>query len=245
MRIFRAKSIIALFLALISGGCVMFGLSGCFAKKYTVDYCGQKSDYANARDSYRAGESVTLIFGMIATDTDYSFFLDDERISPDYDDKTNSYVIGFTMPDHDVKLECRSYNSMLNTPPALEEELLVNYYHSIVGTVGGDESDELALYKTGGDKYKLYVFNTDTDGNKTEKEHIVPQKAFERCREVIESEKLRDWSKIKESEGMTGALTVVKFKDGDSYIRVSTEKMPENGEQSLNKVKAVLEEYTN
>lgn len=221
----------------------MFGLSGCFAKKYAVDYCGQKICYRDAKDSYREGERVKLLYGMIATDTNYSFYLDNERINPDFDSKTYSYIISFTMPGHDVKLECRSYNSMLNTPPALEEELLVNYYHAIVGTVGGDESCDIALYKTGADKLKLSVIKTDSDGNKTEKEYIVPNEAYDRCCKVIESEKLRDWSKIKDTEGITGALTVVKFKDGDSYTRVSTEKMPENGEQSLNKVKAVLEEY--
>lgn len=112
------RKIFTFILALTLGGCVMFGLSGCFAKKYAVDYCGQKSSYKGAKDSYMAGETVKLVYGMIATDTDYSFYLDDERINPDYDSKTDSYVISFTMPDHDVKLECRSYNSMIYTPPA-------------------------------------------------------------------------------------------------------------------------------
>ena len=34
------------------------------AKKYKVDYCGQKMAYPNAKDEYRAGEKVTLYFGM-------------------------------------------------------------------------------------------------------------------------------------------------------------------------------------
>ena len=29
---------------------------GLFAKKYKVDYCGQKMAYSNAEDEYRAGE---------------------------------------------------------------------------------------------------------------------------------------------------------------------------------------------
>ena len=37
-----------------------------FAKKYKVDYCGEKFAYKNAKDEYRAGEKVTLYYWMIA-----------------------------------------------------------------------------------------------------------------------------------------------------------------------------------
>ena len=88
-------------------------LSGCAGgEKYQVDYCGAKASYSNAKDSYRAGTAVTLYFEMIATDTDYSFLLDGESVPYTYDAK-KGFVISFTMPDHDVTLECRSVNSML------------------------------------------------------------------------------------------------------------------------------------
>lgn len=81
-----------------------------FAKKYKVDYCGQKMAYSNAKDEYRAGEIVTLYFDMIATDTDYSFTLDGAQLMRDYDPK-KGFVLSFTMPDRDVKLHCFSRNS--------------------------------------------------------------------------------------------------------------------------------------
>ena len=83
-----------------------------FEKKYKIDYCGQKSFYKGAKDSYRAGDKVRLYYGMIATDTDYSFFLDGERFSPGYSEK-EGFVISFTMPEHDVTLKCTHVNSML------------------------------------------------------------------------------------------------------------------------------------
>jgi hypothetical protein len=55
---------------------------------------------------------VTLYFDLVATDTDYSFLLDGEPIHYTYDDQ-KGFVIQFTMPDHDVKLEYDSRNSML------------------------------------------------------------------------------------------------------------------------------------
>ncbi len=47
-----------------------------FAPKYKVHYNKNKSCFSNAKDSYRAGEQVTLIYPFIATDTDYSFSVD-------------------------------------------------------------------------------------------------------------------------------------------------------------------------
>lgn len=90
-----------------------------FAKKYTVDYCGEKYAYKNAKDEYRAGEKVTLYYWMIATDTDYSFSLDSAQLMTDYD-RQKGFILSFTMPDHDVKLRCCSHNSMLREIPQEE-----------------------------------------------------------------------------------------------------------------------------
>ena len=45
---------------------------------YEVDYCGQKDLFKKAEDEYEAGEKVKLYYDVIATDTDYTFYLDDE-----------------------------------------------------------------------------------------------------------------------------------------------------------------------
>ena len=62
------KRIVSAILIISLGGAVMLGLSGCFGKKYKVDYCGQKGSFEGAKDSYRAGERVELRFCHIATD---------------------------------------------------------------------------------------------------------------------------------------------------------------------------------
>ncbi len=87
-----------------------------FGKKHKVDYCGNKLDYKNAKDEYRAGQRVTLYYWMIATDTDYTFWLDGAELSRDYDVK-KGFVLSFIMPDHDVALHCSSSNSMLRETP--------------------------------------------------------------------------------------------------------------------------------
>ena len=60
---------------------------------------------------------MTLYYEIIATDTDYSFLLDGENLNFGWDEN-KGFVITFTMPDHDVKLECRMRNSMVYDPNA-------------------------------------------------------------------------------------------------------------------------------
>ncbi len=90
-------------------------LSSCGEKSYKVDYNGQKSSYENARDSYKAGEKVEFYFRYVATDTDYSFYLDGKKLNPLYEED-KGYVIKFTMPSHDVSVKWKSTNSMMYYP---------------------------------------------------------------------------------------------------------------------------------
>ena len=87
-------------------------MSGCDkGEKYHVDYDGDRDYYTNAKDYYHAGDQVTVYYDLIATDTDYSFYLDDEPINFGYEEK-KGFVISFTMPDHDVRLRIEMRNSM-------------------------------------------------------------------------------------------------------------------------------------
>ena len=88
---------------------VLLSYSG---KRYHVDYGGEKAFYKGAKDTYKAGEKVTLYYELILTDTDMSFYLDGEYLNTFYDEK-KGIGISFIMPGHDVKLECRTRNSMI------------------------------------------------------------------------------------------------------------------------------------
>lgn len=91
-------------------------ITGCGKRSYKVDYCGAKDFYANAKDTYKSGEEVELIFELVATDTDYTFYLDGKSENLDVHGTGNGFVIRFTMPDHDVKLNYSEKNSMEYLP---------------------------------------------------------------------------------------------------------------------------------
>lgn len=97
----------------------MFGAK----KKYKVDYNGQKDFFKGAKELYKSGEEVRVCYNMIATDTDYSFFVDGEPFSPDFNGE-EGYIIQFTMPEHDVSIEIKSKNSMICVKDIKKEEVL-------------------------------------------------------------------------------------------------------------------------
>lgn len=70
---------------------------------------------SGAKTQYAAGEEVTLYYGLIATDTDYSFGIEpaDVEMTRSYD-PAYGFVFKFTMPAHDVTLSKTSRNTMVN-----------------------------------------------------------------------------------------------------------------------------------
>lgn len=81
-------------------------------KSYAVDYHGQENMFQGAEKSFKAGTEVELSYGLIATDTDYSFFVDGQKVNAKWDNK-RGYVVAFTMPEHDIEVYCTKRNSMI------------------------------------------------------------------------------------------------------------------------------------
>ena len=89
---------------------IVMSMFGCGTPKFNVD---AGSGYELAKKSYAAGEEVTAYYPYIATDTDYTFYVEEEDVEykTSYDNE-HGYVLTFTMPAHDVKLGVKSRNSM-------------------------------------------------------------------------------------------------------------------------------------
>ncbi len=77
----------------------------CAGEKYKVDFFGD--EYA-----FRPGKKVTLYFDLIATDTNYSFYMDGEYFNCTYDEK-RGFVFEFVMPEHDVVFTMDAKESMV------------------------------------------------------------------------------------------------------------------------------------
>ena len=217
----------------------MLGLFGCGAKKYKVDYDGDKDFYEGAKDEYKAGEKVVLYYNFIATDTDYAFYLDDERINTGYSED-RGFIIEFTMPEHDVRLRCESHNSMVYVPPVDPGTLLLDYYEATVATDGGDDSREITLTYYDPVQVKLDVYK-DADEPVS---YLVPYEAFDDCLGVMYTEGLESWEGMDDLISLDGVRKVVKIRGeyGD-YLEVTTDSMPEDGERAFDSIREVLYKY--
>ena len=78
-------------------------------KKYNLTADGW---FEGQKEKYYEGQKVELSFPYIATDTNYSFFIDGEPVYPPYE-KDKGYVIRFAMPARDVTVSVTSQNTML------------------------------------------------------------------------------------------------------------------------------------
>lgn len=133
----KAKRALSILILMIIGGMLM-GLFGCSQNKYQVDYCGEKSSYQGAKSSYKPGVEVKLYYKDFMPDREYTFYLDGECLPLEFD--TKGAVIRFVMPEHNVKLECRTRDSMSPQAPA---------YHNGAATAEPAETASVACPECG------------------------------------------------------------------------------------------------
>ena len=219
---------------------------------YTIEY-DSKGLYSGAKDSYKAGQKVTLRFPYVATDTSYSFYLNGKAIDKTYSD-LGGYKLEFVMPPYDAKLECVTRNDMMYIPPeeGVEETLLYEYYRATAAVPEGiPETYSIALYYISEtdaegnqeDRTELRVTEVKSDGTKTENVYDAKLYGSYECDLIADEYHMHGWDTMKNTISEDGMLVAVKFKTGTGYIRVSNECMPENGREGMAKIRMILEGY--
>lgn len=133
--------------------------------KYILDLDGMDSAFEGVKSSYSKGEMVDISYNLIATDTDYSFTVDGNSFSPDYSNE-RGFIFRFEMPDHDVKIEINSTNSMVYVPTTdYDTPSVINnnsYFVGKNGKVYFRAPEEGSLYYTA--LFGSYM-NMDSDGS--------------------------------------------------------------------------------
>ena len=219
---------------------LFFVLSSSKAEKYHV-ICST-GVFENVKNSYKAGQQVKIYFPYVATDTDYSFYLDGERISPsDYSD-SKGYTISFVMPSHDVELTYNSKNSMEYTPFAeyVPENTLLFSYTKKVYSPEGDSTYKLMVETTDSPEEHFMTVQTE-DGNK--QLYSIPRFPYQSVYTYISNINISDWNSMAEYECLDGMkVSISVFCDGE-YVNVSTDRMPSGGEQVLNYIHSHFADY--
>lgn len=103
----------------VSTGCAQQNIGAHKAPVHNISYAGNAyCFFASANEKpapkkAREGEHVRICFPMVATDTNYTFYIDGVQTNPDYTHETG-YIIEFAMPDHDVVISFSERNTMLD-----------------------------------------------------------------------------------------------------------------------------------
>lgn len=219
----------------ILGGLLLLALTGCTAA-YKLDYSGQKTAYFGAKDEYKVGETVDLYYMFVADDTEYTFYLDGEPLSAEYVEG-KGYHFSFPMPEHNavLRFDAKDLSSENRYPTG---ETLVDFYYEQNGSTG---YEELLLYGYNSKEVTLCVYQGDASGQETRTDYLIPVELMDECLALLSDCGLESWESLDEPTSLEGTMIVCKYrKDDGSYVRVSSEQMPEDGEQTLAKIREFL-----
>ncbi len=121
-----------------------------------------------------------------------------------------------------------------------ENALLVNYYSKITGTLEDIPPYEIVLRT---ENYKTIIEEYEGGKDKPVRKYAVPHEVHEKCIGICLEGRLGEWEDLEEYISLCGGMQVVKFCDGEKYIRASTDKMPENGAKVLDGIREILHKY--
>lgn len=224
------------------GVVIMLTMFGCGKQKYRLIL---PHGFESEKSSYAAGEEVTVTYSWLATDTDYSIFCDADDVKKGFDE---GYVFSFIMPERDVTFWMESRNTMEYKPHIeyTEAELLervdegrmvFDYYEAVTGTDGGDGYVEYVLCRWEEDDLLLARY-TKTDGEYEKASACrVPLSYLYDCLKEVNKAGMRSW---KDGNPLDGMVYVIKFKDGDEVVRITSDDMPEDGIKAFGKIEKVM-----
>ena len=125
-----------------------------------------------------------------------------------------------------------------------EPVMLMDYFEKVVGTPMDMGHYELVI-RSFDEKYLLLEELVKAEGsdNETKKTYKVPYNLKNEIMKIVEDEKMDKWNERNDMHGIVGKLYVFKYLQKDTYIRDSSEHMPENGVKVFNCIKSIISKY--
>lgn len=140
---------------------------------------------------------------------------------------------------------CSKKPEQITDIPASPEEAMTDvnlvfyYYEAVTGTVGGDCSKSYRLYKYNGTELVLSTEEHDTDGNVTSNYRLVPASTLDDCIKVVKKYKMGKGKWIN-GIGITGGYRSAGFYKKDEWIKVTSDNMPDNGQEAFSAIHKIL-----
>ncbi len=123
--------------------------------------------------------------------------------------------------------------------PEEKKVMLADYYERMAGTADEQPYYELVLYTADDDHLLLEQYENGGTDRETVKQYTVSKDIYPKVMEAVKTYDMASWNE-NGTESADGVYRVVKYYDSGTYIRVSTDRMPENGRSAFDAVKQVL-----
>lgn len=121
--------------------------------------------------------------------------------------------------------------------------LLLDYYERTVGTPEEQPYYELAVYSYPGEQVLLEQYINGGSDSEEVRKYLVSKDIVTETMKVIQEEKMDRWKEMTCLSGLCGKLYVCRFRQDDSYTRVSSDSMPEFGTGSFDRVRKTMSSY--
>ena len=226
---------------------------------YQIVYLSESAACIAEKDRYLPGEHVVLHHPVAYDDySEHYFFLGNQFLQIHYDDGKN-IRLEFTMPDHDVKMECRDHDPNgeclpLVDPPDPEplpgglaepdkSDLRLSFSHVYAVDPDYTPMSILSVYAYQGTTVLLKV----ADPCLKEKYYLVPDTIVDECAALIKEYGMASWQS--EQEEIARPLPddfhdrdLLWVVDGEKYTATAF-RMPENGDEAFEKIETLLRSY--
>ena len=123
--------------------------------------------------------------------------------------------------------------------PEEKKVMLADYYERSVGTADEQPYYELVLYTQGADLLLLEQYENGGTDRETMTQYTVSKDIYAKIIDLVKTYDLASWNETG-SESADGVYRVIKYYDNGTYIRVSTDRMPEDGLSAFDAVKQLL-----
>jgi len=213
----------------------MLSFSGCSLHRYKVNCDGA---FSGLKSSYFAGQTVRFRV-PVATDTNFNLYVDGEYQSFDSVENDSMFIYKFRMPAHDITITFSSVNTMLAPERSFEYgDKMLGFYAAETGSeaVGGYYEIIITYYSTS--EVRLDTYDTRAGGRELKSSYLVPYEVYEDAVTIAGDADMNNWNDLgDEAEAIDGLIYVCRFADfyGSSF-RVTSEKMPADGETALIKL---------
>lgn len=227
---------------------MIMSFCGCNKSKYQVYFDG--NGFETKKTTYGAGEAVHVVYGGVASDTDYRFFCDpDVELKQEFDGD-HSYVFDFTMPSHDVTLHLKKSGGMqMDTgegqrPVDLNaqidpEKMIFSYTAATKAAPGSHDHVSYTLYERSEDGRLILTSETEgADGQEKTIACLVPAVTLDRCLGIVKRYGMTEW---KDGHGLRGKSYTVRLLDANGeLLLIKSDDMPDDGRTAFDEIENTL-----